>query len=52
VDICRDKEDNLLGGEVEIIDRCKYFEELLNMNGTGSDGEEDSLIGTHTWNQK
>jgi hypothetical protein len=52
VDICRDKQENLLGGEVEIIDRWKYFEELLNMKGTGSDGEEDSLIRTHMWNQK
>jgi hypothetical protein len=44
VDFCRDKEGNLIGGEVEIRDRWKeYFEELLNMKVTGSEGEEKEL---------
>jgi hypothetical protein len=44
VDFCRDKLGNLIGGEVEIRDRWKeYFEELLNMKGTRSEGEEEEL---------
>jgi hypothetical protein len=44
VDFCRDKEGNLIGEEVEIRDRWKeYFEELLNMKVTGSEGEEKEL---------
>jgi hypothetical protein len=44
VDFCRDKEGNLIGEEVEIRDRWKeYFEELLNMKSTGSEGEEEEL---------
>jgi hypothetical protein len=56
-----DKEGNLIGGEVQITDRRKeYFEELLNIKGTGSDGEkvpevtvkQKSLKGAQMWNQK
>jgi hypothetical protein len=49
VDFCRDKEGNLVGGEVEIRDRWKeYFEELINMKGTGREGEEGEEIERYT----
>jgi hypothetical protein len=44
VDFCRDKEGNMIKGEVEIRDRWKeYFEELLNMKGTRREDEEQKL---------
>jgi hypothetical protein len=41
VDLCRDNERNLLGGEEEIKDRRKeHFEGPLNMKGVGNEEEE------------